>query len=374
MIIGIDGNEANIENRVGVNMYAFELLCSIWRLQKKGKIKHKLIVYLKNPPLSDMPEQNVNFEYKILPGGSFWIITRLMPHLFFTSSKPDVFFSLSHYTPFFSPVPRVCSIMDLGYLEFSGQFQKKDFWQLKLWSAISIFVSKAVIAISQSTKRDIVRHYPFASKKTFVTPLAYDKSKFNLKVSPKDVRRVKNKYSIANDYILYLGTLKPSKNIEGLLQAFSNIRHCVSDIKLVIAGKKGWMYEKIFDKVRRLKLEDKVIFTDYVPEKDKPALISGAKIFVLPSFWEGFGLDAVSAMACGVAVIVSSAGSLPEVVGDAGFLINPYDPNDIAAKIKKVLNLNKFEYNKIVRKGLRQVKKFSWEKTAGETIKILENV
>lgn len=374
MLIGIDGNEANVERRVGVNVYAYELLCSIWQAQKKSSKNLRLIVYLKNRPLGDMPPQTPTFKYKVLSGGAMWILTKLTPHLWFGGPKLDVFFSPSHYVPPFISIPRICSIMDLGYLEFTGQFKKYDYWQLRAWSAISIFVSKAVIAISNSTKRDIVRRYPFASKKTFVTPLGYDKQKYTSLLPKEDVRRVRTKYSIVGEYILYLGTLKPSKNIEGLLEAFSRIRNKESGIKLVIAGKKGWLYESIFRKVKELKLEKRVIFTDYVPEADKPPLIAGAKAFVLPSFWEGFGLDALSAMASGVAVVAANVGSLPEVVGTAGILVDPYSASSISEGIRKVLRMNKLEYNKQRRLGIAQAAKFSWEKTAEATLKVITNV
>ena len=373
MIIGIDGNEANIKNRVGVNTYAYELIKNLWKLQDEWKNRHSLVIYLKEKPLSDMPEETANFKYKIVPGAGMWILTKLMPSLIFTEGKPDLFFSPSHYLPLMLTMPKVCSIMDLGYLEFSEQFPKKVFWQLKWWSAISILVSKAVIAISNSTKDDIVRHYPFAKGKIYVTHLAYDSSKFNMDVSLKDVRRVTKKYSIVDDYILYLGTLKPSKNIEGLIKAFSII-DSKKNLKLVIAGKKGWLYESIFKKVVDLGLKDKVIFTDFIPEEDKPGLIKGAKVFVLPSFWEGFGLDVLNAMASGVPVVASDVGSLPEVVGNAGVLVNPKDITSIAEGITRVLSMTKLEYNSTVEKGVAQAKKFSWEKTARETLKILEHV
>lgn len=379
MIIGIDGNEANIAKRVGVNTYAFEILKNLSKLQDEWKSRDKLIIYLKEKPLADMPEETANFKYKIISGGGMWIVTKLMPSLFFGKERPDVFFSPSHYLPPITLMPKICTIMDLGYLEFSAQFTKKVFWQLKWWSAISIFGSKAIIAISNSTKNDIVRHYRFAEGKVYVTYLAYDPNEFYLGIPEKDVRRVKSKYSIVDDYILYLGTLKPSKNIEGLITAYkaviNNLQLTIyKNIKLVIAGKKGWMFDSIFEKVKELGLENKVIFTDFVPEVDKPALIRGAKIFVLPSFWEGFGLDALNAMACGVPVVASKVGSLPEVLGDSGVMINPHNVDDIADGINRVLSMNKLEYNSMIQKGLSQAKNFSWEKTARETLKIIENV
>lgn len=373
MIIGIDGNEANVEKRVGINEYAFQVLWNLQKLQERGENHHKLIVYLKNKPNSDMPKETQNFKYKIISGGRIWILTKLVPNLFFDKTRPDIFFSPSHYVPPFAPMPRVCSIMDLGYLEYTAQFQKNDFWQLKVWSAISIFVSKSVIAISNSTKKDIVRHYPFSKRKVYVTYLGYDSKQFNSDISKKDVRRVKNRYSIVDDYVLYLGTLKPSKNLEGLIDAFARVSLRCHDIKLVIVGKKGWLFDSIYKKVNDLKLKDKIIFTDFISEENKPAIIKGAKVFVLPSFWEGFGLDALSAMACGVPTVVSNVGGLPEVVGDSGILINPTDVKSIADGIMEVINAPTAKYNSMIARGLVQAKKFSWETTTRETLKILED-
>jgi len=374
MIIGIDGNEANVEKRVGVNVYAFELLRSIHNLQNKGVIKHKLIVYLKSTPLEDMPKETQNYKYKIIKGSGAWILTKLIPHLWFNSEKLGFFFSPSHYIPPFVSQPRACSIMDLGYLKSSGQFRKYDYWQLKYWSAISIFSSKIVFAISQNTKDEIVKYYPFASKKIVVTPLAYDKDLFNVNVPKEDVRRVRNGYTIVSDYILFLSTLKPSKNVEGLIEAFDEVSGKFPDIKLVIAGKKGWLYESIFEKVKKLNLEAKIIFTDFISEEDKPGLIAGAKLFCLPSFHEGFGLDILNALACGVPVVISDKGSLPEVAGEAGIYVDPNFSKSIAGGITKVLSMNDIEYNKQVKVGLDQVKKFSWEETALKTLEAIENV
>lgn len=378
LTIGIDGNEANLENKVGVNTYAFELLKNIRKLQGEWENRLRLIVYLKNPPRPDMPKETQNFKYKVISGGGSWTLTRLIPNLFIGGDRPDIFFTPSHYVPPIAPMPKVCSIMDLGYLKFSGQFKKNDFWQLKLWSAISIYISKAIIAISNSTKDDIVRHYPFAGGRVYVTPLAYDKKVFNSSISEKDVRRVKDQYSIVEDYVLYIGTLKPSKNVEGLVTAFKTVisdpQFKNSDLKLVVAGKKGWLYKSIFEKVTQLGISDRVIFTDFVKESDKPGLIKGARAVVNPSFWEGFGLDALNAMACGVPVVASNAGSLPEVVGEAGIMVDPYSPDSIAKGISKVLTADSKKYNSIVEAGFRQAEKFSWEKTARETLKVLEGV
>lgn len=375
MIIGIDGNEANIQNRVGVNKYAFKIIWELHKLNENRAKPHNLIVYVKNSPLPDMPKETKNFKYKVLGGGGLWVITKLTPYLFRNPEKIQILFSPSHYISPFLTIPRVCSIMDLGYLEFSGQFEKMVLWQLKYWTAISIFASKQILTISEATKRDIVRHYPFASKKVKVTYLSHDLDKKDFNVSDIDVRRIKNKYSIVDDYILYLGTLKPSKNVDGLIKAFAEIAKIdkFSKLKLVIAGKKGWQYEPLFKLVEELKIKDKVIFTDYLPEEDKPALRKGARAFVQISHWEGFAIDTLSVMAIGVPVVVSKVGSLPEVVGDAGIVVDHNNTDSIVNGIKKVLNMNQKEYNNLIRAGIEQSKKFSWEKCAKDTIESLES-
>ncbi len=375
MIIGIDGNEANIQNRVGVNVYAFKLLHELQKLNENRSKPHNLIVYLKNEPLSDLPKETKNFRYKVITGGGIWLITKLMPYLFKNPEKIEILFSPSHYTIPLLTIPKVVSIMDLGYLENSGQFTKKVFWQLKYWTAISIFASKQVLTISEDSKKDIVRHYPFASKKVKVTYLSHDLEPKDYNVSQNDVRRVKNKYSIVSDYILYLGTLKPSKNIDGLIRAFNIIskKKEYKNIQLVIAGKKGWLYESLFELVDKFNIKDKVIFTDFFPESEKMALRKGAKVFVQVSHTEGFGIDTLSSLAIGTPVVVSNVGSLPEVVGGAGVVVNELDDDDIARGIEKVLKSSKNEYNKLVEKGKAQAKKFSWQKCAGQTLEIIEN-
>lgn len=369
MIIGIDGNEANVKNRVGVNKYAFEMLWGLYRLNIKKGNPNNLIVYLKNLPLKDLPKETNNFKYVVLFGGGLWILTKLMPYLWKNPEKINILYSPSHYTVPISHIRRVCSIMDLGYLNNSDHFEKKVFWQLKYWTAISIFVSRRILTISDSSKQDIVRHYPFASKKITVTHLGYDKDKFNTNISNDLVRRVKNKYSIVDDYILFVSTLKPSKNVEGLVDVYKLlIENCKLKIvpQLVIAGRKGWMFEQY-------KVNKNIIFTDFIDEKDKPALISGAKVFVLPSFWEGFGLDVLSSFACGVPAVISNVGSLPEVAGSAGIYVDPNSIESIASGIEKVLNMSDKEYNKQIELGFKQLEKFSWEECSRKTLEVIEN-
>lgn len=366
MIIGIDGNEANIKDRVGSNQYAFELIKALSAL----KSEHKWVVYLASPPSADLPKKRENWSYRVIGPGQFWTQWRLPFDLFFHKPRPDIFFSPGHYTPRFSPIPIVASIMDLGYLRFPQQFKKRDLWQLKFWTAYSIKKTKHLLAISQSTKDEIIKEYGIKEEKITVTYPGSDKANFNLKIKEDEKVGVRKKYKIPGDYLLFLSTLKPSKNVEGLLEAFKQIAEENSSLSLVIAGKKGWLYETIFSQVKSLGLGEKVIFTDFVPDEDLPGLVGGAKVFILPSFWEGFGIPVVEAMACGVPVVVSGRGSLPEVVGEAGVVVDPQKPEDIARGVKKAIE----QGEDLTRKGLIQASKFSWEKCARETLKALEKL
>ncbi|MDP3888736.1 MAG: glycosyltransferase family 1 protein, partial [bacterium] len=227
---------------------------------------------------------------------------------------------------------------------------------------------KHIFAISNKTKNDIIETYKVASNRITVTYPGYDKDRFNQKISSKEKERVRGKYQISGEYILFLSTLKPSKNIEGLVQAFSLLKD--QSLKLVIGGKKGWLFDSIFKRVKELGLTEKVVITDFVPDEDVPGLMAGASVFCLPSFWEGFGIPVVEAMACGVPVVVSNRGSLPEVVGEGGVVIDSSQPKSIAQGIEKALK----EKEEFIKKGFEQVKKFSWEDCALETLKVLENI
>jgi len=362
MNIALVGYEANVKNRVGSNQYAFELIKAIYQLDKKNQYW----VFLPSPPLPDLPKQRKNWRYQVVGPRKLWNIFGLPRALY--QQKPDIVFNPGHYSPLFSFAPLVISIMDLGYMRFPQHFTKPIYWKLKLWTGLSIKRARHIFAISESTKNDIIRYYKVNLDKITITYPGYDKKKFNTKVKEEKVKKVSQKYRIKGDYLLFLSTLKPRKNVEGLLEAFKNLE--IKGLKLVIAGRKGWLFQSIFAKAKELGLESKVVFTGFVDEADVPALMKGAKVFILPSFWEGFGIPVVEAMACSTPVVVSNAGSLPEIVGEGGIIINPYNPEEIAQGIEKAID----NRDDLIKKGLRQAQKFSWQKCAEKTIKILERM
>ncbi|MFH1601912.1 MAG: glycosyltransferase family 1 protein, partial [Candidatus Shapirobacteria bacterium] len=213
---------------------------------------------------------------------------------------------------------------------------------------------------------DILDNYQIDRSKISVIYPGYDRSVFNVSLKKKSAKHVLKKYNISTPYLLFLGALKPSKNLERLIEAFNQLNE--DNIKLVIAGKKGWLYESIFEIVKRLNLENKVIFTDFVSDKDKSLLMSQAEAFLLPSLYEGFGMPVIESMACGVPVLVSNQGSLPEVVNNAGIVVNPYEVQSIANGIKKTIK----EKERLIQNGLKRVKLFNWDISAKKTIILLE--
>ncbi len=384
IVIGIDGNEANVPNRVGVGRYAYELLKHLYQICIDSKESYKSVffrVYLKNNPRADLPRQQEFWQYKVVGPKPAWTQLGLPINLFLDRGL-TVFFTPGHYAPRFSPFPQVIAIMDISYLYYPQLFKKSDLYQLRHWTAYSVKKARKILTISQNSKKDIVKEYGVNPDDVIVTYPGYDRELFYFSDSQAvqaQIMRAKKLYRIDGEYVLYTGTLQPRKNIASLLSAFSQLRSRMSyksmvakkSLKLVIAGKKGWLYDDIFEKVNTLNLENDVIFTDFVPDDILASLYRGATCLVLPSFYEGFGLPVVEAMACGVPVVVSNISSLPEIVGDVGVLIYPTDSTSLAEAIAGVVGWEREKRMNVVKKGVELVKKFSWENCAKKTLETL---
>ncbi len=359
LLIAIDANEANIQNRVGVNQFAFEVVWGIYKLNKIEKQKHNFRIFLKDRPLADLPTETSWWQYETFGPKLFWTRTGLVKRLFFRKPKPDVLFSPSHYGPGISPIPYVISIMDLGFLKFKNQFTSKDLYQLKSWTKQSVKKSKKIIAISKFTKKDIIANYQVEKDKVIVAHPGFTKTKASTEILSNSA---KNILDIKSDYLLYLGTMKPSKNIEGLIKAYNILfsENKIKNTKLVIAGKKGWLYQSIYNLVKELDLEKHVIFTGFVSDSEAEKLIKNAKAFVMVSFWEGFGIPVLEAMSLGVPVICSNAGSLPEITNKTAILVDPKNHKQIAQEIERILN-DKQLRTALIKKGKARAKVFDWQ-------------
>ncbi len=377
MHIAIDGNEANVTQRVGSNAYAYELLQA---LEKKltNQTDISVTVLLSRSKVVDMPAERKGWQYKVVGPSSFWTQYALPLHLFLHRKEYNVFYTPGHYGPRVSTVPYVSSVMDLAFLFFPKQFRKRDLFQLREWTRYSVKYAKKIIAISEHTKKDVMKFYHVPEKKVVV---AYPGLKLfeGGEVKEKEKSAFFKKHSIHQPYILYVGTLQPRKNLLRLIEAFEILLRKkdhtnLERTQLVMAGKVGWLAKEIEERARKSPLKDKIIFTGFVSENEKVLLYKHSACTVLVGLYEGFGIPALEAMAYGTIPVVSKTTSLPEVVDSAGISVDPLSSEDIARGLLKAIELSAKEHAVLLKKGREQVKKFSWEKSAEVVLRTLKEV
>lgn len=229
----------------------------------------------------------------------------------------------------------------------------------------------SIIVPSENTKRDLVDYYQMPEKKITVLYPGLSSIFDQEKTATETVAK---KYSLPKHYILFLGTIEPRKNILGLIEAFEQISASLSTpYSLVIAGAPGWKNHEVITRIRTSVLKDKIKLIGFVDPADKPTLYQNASLFVYLSFYEGFGLPALEAMASGVPVITSNRSSLPEVTGTAAYLVNPHRPDEIAQGIKFLLS-HPSARAEAIKNGLARAAQFSWEKTAQQFLSLINNL
>jgi glycosyltransferase involved in cell wall biosynthesis len=269
--------------------------------------------------------------------------------------------------PLLAPV-NVLTLADLTTLRVP-HFHTKGTLDWQRSSYAHVHSMDLIITISEHSKRDVMELLHVDESRIRVTPLAAH-FQYQPETDPAKTALVRRKYQLdAAPYLLSIGTLEPRKNHCRLIEAFHRyrLRHPADRHHLVLIGAKGWLFEPIFETIRRLELENSVRWLDYVPFEDLPALVNGATAFVYPSLYEGFGLPPLEAMACGTPVVASNVTSLPEVVGDAVILVDPLDVEALAGAIAQVVENTELQ-SRLRDAGLKRAKLFSWDKTAAQTL------
>ena len=272
-------------------------------------------------------------------------------------------------------VKMIMAVHDLSF-EWDPSFfsRKKRLWHKFVDPKNLIGRADRIIAVSESTKNDLVRLYNESDDKVSVVNPGIDKSFEPYPEEALELIRVKDKYKLPEKFILYLGTLEPRKNIIGLIKAFEELkRNTDLPHQLVIAGGKGWLYEDIFKKQQSSKYRDSIKFAGFIDHEDKVAFYNLADVFCYPSFYEGFGFPPLEAMASGTPVVSSSVSSLPETLGDAALLIDPYNISEITLGIKSVLE-DKNLADRLKQKGIKRAEKYNWENTTRETLDIFKEI
>jgi len=230
----------------------------------------------------------------------------------------------------------------------------------------------ALITVSESTREDAIRLLEIDPERIFTTQLGVDPSFIELNDNDEELKVI-SKYSLPEKFILYLGTIEPRKNLPVLIKSYKQFADDGTDYKLVLVGKYGWMYQEVLDLIDDMDLQDMVCLTGYVSQEDLPVVYNLASLFVYPTIYEGFGLPALEAMACGVPVITTRVASLPEIVGDAGLLIPVNDTAALYKAMNQVLEDTALR-EKLIHDGLARSKLFSWERTAQLTQQVYKKV
>lgn len=274
--------------------------------------------------------------------------------------------------PPFAPCPVVVSIHDLSFEHLPETFKRRSRAQLRLTVRRSARKATHILALSEHARADIIATYGISPERVTAIPLAAA-DRFQPVGDEKELQRVRHTYGIAGDYILTVGSIQPRKNLGRLILAYARLRTdaMVGRPQLVIVGRKAWLVGETLRAIRDSGFSDSIILTGYVPDDDLPALYSGARCFVYPSFFEGFGLPPLEAMKCGVPVVAGNRTSLVEVVGDAGILVDPLDPEAIASGLSQVLTDEDLR-EELGSRGLERSRLFNWRETAKRTLEVYE--
>jgi glycosyltransferase involved in cell wall biosynthesis len=362
MIIGIDASKAAVKNRTGVENLVYELILNL------AKIDHENIYYLyTNAPLPKELRHQLNFIEKLDQKKRFWN-SWFLPRIV-GANKCDVYLQPTDKIPSTAPKNSIAIVHDLAWKYFPTAYSTFD--NMRQRQAINNYLHRArkLICVSKSTRDDLVKYFPKTKSKAFVVPLGYDKNIFHPFSSPRDLLK------IDSPYILSIGRLEERKNTARLINAFiilkkeKEIEH-----KLVLIGSPGYNFDIIYRLINDAGHYAKdIVLPGFIEHTKLAEVIARADVFAFPTLYEGFGLPALEAMACAVPTVTSNTSSLPEIVGDGAILCDPEDENDIADKIYQFIS-NKNIREKYSAAALKQAEMFSWEKTARETLNIIEEV
>ncbi len=284
----------------------------------------------------------------------------------------DLLHALAFAGPLSISIPWVVTVYDLSFIRYPDSFNRANRTYLKWATGSAVRRANRVIAISESTKRDLVNHYRIPPERITVVYCGRDCAPSQPDHSAVESWRIRR--GLPDHFILHVGTLEPRKNIPRLVRAFARARRSAHlPLHLVLVGAKGWKYDEVDRVIAQEQVEDCVVFAGYVPQAELPLWYRAAEAFVYPSLYEGFGLPPLEAMAAGLPVVCSNASSLPEVVGDAALVVPPEDETALADSIVRIASDSALR-EELVTRGKQQAGKFSWERTAHETALVYEAV
>lgn len=364
MLIGVDASRATAAQRTGTELYSLRLIGALLALDTT----HRFRLYF-NRPAADpgFPSGSPRVEQRVIPFPRLWTHVRL--GLEIAQNPPDVLFVPSHVLPVWTQVPAVVTVHDLGYLHFPDSHPTRQRWYLNWSTRHNARTARVVIADSEATKGDLVAHYGVRPDKIVVAYPGVDGGLAG-EAGTGGMADAKQRHGIQGDYFIHIGTLQPRKNLARLIEAFVALP-VSPEVQLVLAGKKGWLYDELFRMVGRLGAEGRVLFPGYVDDADKAALLRGAVAYVFPSLYEGFGFPALEAQACDTPLICADSSSLPEVAGEGALLVDPLDVEGWTRAMARLMTDSELR-RELVARGRRNRKRFSWGTCAGVVMEALE--
>lgn len=359
--ISIDASRTTTAQRTGTENYALQLIRAMLALDTP----HHFTLYFRDPPPSGLFPGNPRATWRIIPWRRMWTHSRFTAELW--RRQPDVTFVPAHTLPLWFPGPSVVTIHDLGYIYFPSAHPDPARRYLAWSTRHSAKRATRIIVDSLATSRDLAAHYGVSENRINLVYPGVDESLAPVS-DPAQLKAVRAAYNLPERYLLFIGTLQPRKNIARIVQAFSywQAKQTNSDVALVLAGPKGWLYDPNWTAGT-----PNVFLPGYIQDSDIAALYSGALALVFPTLYEGFGFPVLEAMRCGTPVITSTSSSLPEVAGNAALLVNPRDTESIAAAIDRIIKDQTLRAD-LVRKGFEQAARFTWTHTAEQTMQVLE--
>ncbi len=369
MRIGIDVSPAIRRYKTGTEWYTYNL---IEALKKVDLTNHFFLLYSPIPLSAELAQLPARWQNKVLPWPFKYLWTQIRLSLEMLFNQPDVLFVPAHAIPLIHPKKVITTIHDLGFERFPEAYTR---WQRFYYRFAHRFAAEhatKIIVPSEFTKRELINLYNVSSEKIVVVPLGYDSNIFKVYAQEK-IQEVLTALKISEPYLLYFGRLTKKKGLIKLIDAFKSVGGENQDLKLVLLGKPDFGYQEIKQRIAFHKLENKVIELGWV-EKDKmPFIVGGARLCLMPSLYEGFGLPVLEAMACGAPIIISANEALVEVGGEAALMVKNDSVEAWIEAIKQVLSSRELR-EEMISDGFIQSRNFSWEKCAKNTLAVIDEL
>ncbi len=360
MRIGIDASRAFLKNRTGIEEHSYQVITHLIEELKN----HEVVLYVKKNQKSNLENRNCkDIKIKEIKFYRFWTQIGLAFEMLL--NPVDILFVPAHVVPWIHPKKTLVTVHGLEYENCPESYSFWSRWLHRFFIKKSCAWAKRIIAVSRKTKADLVKLYQVPKSKIKVVYNGYSEKETRYK--KQDARKISN-------YLLYIGRLEKRKNIENIIKAFRILKEKYNySGKLFLAGRPGYKYNKIRNKIQETRYKNFIIEKGFINNQEKWQLMRRADVFLFPSLCEGFGIPILEAQSAGVPVITSNFGPMDEVAGDKNILVNPKKPEAMAILTNRLINDRIFR-QRIIKKGLQNIKKFSWQKSGKEVKDILKNL